>query len=101
METRPCSVRTQGTVTRLRIISNDQVEPICGAEKGADVANQTKVTSIDRSGGREQRGLMRQVNEAPVGRPVPICAPADEPDTRSPAEDHSGRLSPLEIQTHA
>jgi hypothetical protein len=97
METRPCSVRTQGTVTRLRIISNDQVEPICGAEKGADVANQTKVASIDRSGGRERRGLMRQVSEAPVGRPVLICAPADERDTRSADEDDSGELSPLEM----
>jgi hypothetical protein len=59
------------------------------------VANQTKITSIDQSGGRERRGLMRQVNEAPVGRPVPICAPADERDTTSPDEDDSGELSEI------
>jgi hypothetical protein len=79
----------------LRIIANDEVEPICGTEKGADVANQTRVTSIDRSGGRERRGLMRQVNEAPVGRPVVVCAPADERDTTSPDEDDSGELSEI------
>jgi len=59
------------------------------------VANQTKVTSIDQSGGRERRGLRRQVNEAPVGRPAPICAPADERDTTSPDEDDSGDLSEI------
>jgi hypothetical protein len=62
---------------------------------GADVANQTKITSIDRSGGRERRGLMRQVNEGPVGQPVLICAPAGNGDTASPDEDDSGELSEI------
>src|SRR5260370_5872330 len=87
-----CPVRTQGTVTRMRIIANDLVGPIRITGKLADVANQTKVTSIDRSGGRERRGLVRQVNEAPVRRPVLVCAPTDERDNVSPDEDESGEL---------
>ncbi len=38
---------------------------------------------------------MRHVNEAPVGRPVLICAPADERETASPDENDSGELSEI------
>jgi hypothetical protein len=38
---------------------------------------------------------MRGVSEAPIGRAVVICAPADERYTASPDDDDSGALSEI------